>query len=263
MEETPMPLIVNGEVVEDDVIREEMRILRPHLQDAMAGTDPLEIEMRLREWSKENVIERVLLRQEARKQPLPSNCVTPPSDEQLVTQLVEQIASREPSLKPKQALDFYKKHKDRFEAPEMVRVRHIVKNVDESHSEEEALAAIRQAQQELAAGSDFAAVADRFSDCAGNGGDLGFFPRGEMVPEFEGIVFAMRPGDTSDVFRSPFGFHIALLVERRPAGIRRFEEVRAEIENQLNADRRQEALERFIDRLRETAEVRDVRHAQK
>jgi parvulin-like peptidyl-prolyl isomerase len=256
-----MSLIINGEVVSDDVIREEMRVLRPHLQDAMAGTDPLEIEMRLREWSKENVIERVLLRQEARKQPLPSGCVTPPSDEQLMTQLMERIAAGVSPLRPKQALEYYKKHKDRFDAPEMVRVRHIVKNIDENQTEEAALEAIRNAQRELA-GNDFAAVADRYSDCAGNGGDLGYFPRGEMVPEFEDVVFALGAGETSDIFRTPFGLHIARLEDRRPAGIRRFEEVRQDIENQLNAERRQEALERFLDGLRASAEVREVKQAQ-
>lgn len=255
-----MPLIINGETVDDELLREEMRAMRPHLHEAMAGEDPLQIEMRLREWAKENLIERVLLRQAARKEPLEEGCVTPPSEERLVENLVARIAASAPPLKPKQALEFYKKHKNRFQTTEQVRARHIVKNVDEQHDEASAEAAIRACEQELAAGADFAEVANRASDCAGNGGDLGYFPRGEMVPEFEAVVFAMQPGERSHVFRSPFGFHIAELVDRRAAGLLRFEEVRAEIEGELMRERQQKALEDYLDRLRAGAEVREVRH---
>jgi parvulin-like peptidyl-prolyl isomerase len=257
-----MPLIINGEPVDDTLIREEMRVMRPHLQEAMAGEDPLDIEMRLREWAKENVIERVLLRQAARKQPLEDGCVTPPSEEQLLEALVGRIAAAAPPLKPKQALEFYKKNKGRFDGPEQVRARHIVKNVDEQHNETSALEGIQKAEAELAGGADFAAVADRYSDCPGQGGDLGYFSRAEMVPEFENVVFAMNPGERSPIFRSPFGFHIALVVDRRAAGLRRFEEVRDQIENELLRQLRQKALEDYIDAIRATADVRDVRQKQ-
>jgi hypothetical protein len=257
-----MPLIINGESVEDQLVRDEMRVMRPHLQEAMAGTDPLEIEMRLREWAKENVIERILLRQAARQQPVDDGCVTPPSDEQLTGNLVTKIAASTPPLKPRQALEFYKKNKSRFEGPEEIRARHIVKNVDEQHDEESALAAIQKVEEELEGGADFAEVANLYSDCAGNGGDLGYFPRGEMVPEFEEVLFSMTPGSRSGIFRSPFGFHIALLVDRRPAGLRRFEEVREEIERELMRERQQKALEDYLDRLRAAADVREVRAGQ-
>jgi peptidyl-prolyl cis-trans isomerase C len=81
-----------------------------------------------------------------------------------------------------------------------------------------------------------------------------------MVPEFEAVVFGMRPGERSSIFRSPFGFHIALLVDRREAGLLRFEEVRDEIEGELMRERQQKALEDYLDRLRAAAEVREVRH---
>ena len=257
-----MPLIINGEIVDDQLVREEMRAMRPHLQEAMGGSDPLEIEMRLREWAKENVIERTLLRQAARQQPPDASCVTPPSDEQLTEGLLAKIAASTPPLKPKQALEFYKKNRNRFEGAEEVRARHIVKNVDEQHDEAPARAAIEKAEEELAGGADFAEVADRYSDCAGNGGDLGYFPRGEMVPEFEQVVFAMSPGSRSGIFRSSFGFHIAMVVDRRPAGLRRFEEVREIIESELMRARQQRALEDYLDRLRAAADIRETRIGQ-
>src|SRR5438270_11563301 len=66
-----MAFTVNGELVEDAVIRAESSALRPQYEAAVQGMDPIEAEMQLRDWSRENVIERVLLRQEAASDPDP------------------------------------------------------------------------------------------------------------------------------------------------------------------------------------------------
>jgi hypothetical protein len=105
--------------------------------------------------------------------------------------------------------------------PEMIHAGHIIRNVDETTADETtaedtALAAIRNAQQDMERGSSFEEAATRWSDCP-DGGDLGFFARGEMVPEFERAVLALRPGEVSGIFRTPFGFHIAKLYEHREA----------------------------------------------
>ena len=73
-------------------------------------------------------------------------------------------------------------------------------------------------EQELRNGAAFAEVADRYSDCPGSGGDIGWFPRGEMVPEFDEVVFALAPGENSEVFRTRFGFHIVRVLERKASG---------------------------------------------
>jgi hypothetical protein len=69
----------------------------------------------------------------------------------------------------------------------------------------------------------------RFSDCPDRDGDIGEFPAGEMVPEFEEKVFMLEPGRRTGVFRSP-GFHIAMLISRRSPGAADFETVRGDIE---------------------------------
>jgi parvulin-like peptidyl-prolyl isomerase len=63
----------------------------------------------------------------------------------------------------------------------------------------------------------------------------------------------------SEIFRSPFGFHIATLFERRPAGLRSLEEVREQIEETLLAGKRQRALEQFLDRLRARADIQPAK----
>jgi parvulin-like peptidyl-prolyl isomerase len=104
-----------------------------------------------------------------------------------------------------------------------------VQHVKGERSEEQARAEIEAALAELEAGASFSEVAEKHSDCKGNGGDLGQFPAGEMVPEFEVAIRALEPGQRSGIFRTPFGFHIAKLRAKTAAGPASFEEVRADV----------------------------------
>jgi parvulin-like peptidyl-prolyl isomerase len=80
-------------------------------------------------------------------------------------------------------------------------------------TEEEAKAVLER----LAAGEDFAALANELSmDTGTEDGDLGWFPRGRMVPEFEEAAFALQPGDTSEIVETSYGYHIIHLLERDP-----------------------------------------------
>jgi parvulin-like peptidyl-prolyl isomerase len=281
-----MALLINGELVEDSVVRQETNSLRQQFAGAIEG-DPVEIEMRLREQARENVIDRVLMRQEAARDAAPldpvkieealtavrsqsavkAGCDPRADDDELrreiearlrVERLLDKIGSKLARPRPKDVGEFYRKHRYEFHMPEVIRAAHIVKNVDESISEEAALAAIRAVQAQLN-GDNFAELANQYSDCKGNGGDLGYFPRGQMVDEFDAVVFALQPGQTSDVFRTQFGFHIARMVDRRPAGVRPLPEVKDEIEEMLYRQKLRRAVEELLDRLRGKAEIQNVR----
>lgn len=105
---------------------------------------------------------------------------------------------------------------------DQVRARHILISVPADASEEDSAAALSKAisiTERLRAGEDFAALAAQYSDDTGSaqqGGDLGFFPRGQMVAEFEDAAFSLPIGQISDPVKSQFGYHIIEVLETQP-----------------------------------------------
>jgi hypothetical protein len=266
-----MPTRVNGEVLDENEIAAEEQAMLPRLAEAMRGEPRSAVLARAREWARENVIDRVLLRQAAWNDselsnsagdaPAESNCLSRDNEEELRARLERLTARLTAKLQPpkaKEITEYYRRNSGQLYLPEMVRAAHIVRNVDEKTSEDEARSAIEKVVARIAQGEDFAAVADELSDCPGRGGDLGFFPRGQMVPEFDDAVFALRPGEVSGIFRTPFGFHVAKVIEYRPEGIPKLDDVREQIANVLYAEKRQRAIDRFVDQLRAKAVIETV-----
>jgi parvulin-like peptidyl-prolyl isomerase len=238
-----MPTRVNGELLDEDEVQAEERAILPRLADAMRGEPRSAILERAREWSRENVIDRILLRQAAEREGTD------------VAALTERITAKLAKPKATELTDYYRRNPNQFYAPDRIHASHIVCDIDEKTSEDQARAAIEAAAARLAAGEDFGAVADSMSSCPGNGGDLGFFPRGEMVPEFDEIVFRLAVGQVSPVFRTPFGYHIARVSDSREGGIRKFDEVRDIIAHLLYSEKKQRAVDRFIDRFRGSSAI--------
>lgn len=121
----------------------------------------------------------------------------------------------------------YNANPQRFMAQEQVRVRHVLVGKDAEGGKAKAEALLK----ELKAGADFETVAKAQSDDKGSGargGDLGWAGRGRLVKPFEDASFALQtPGQLSDVVETQFGFHIIQLVEKKAAGPRSFDEVKA------------------------------------
>ncbi len=288
-----MPLIINQERIEDaEITREAQNLQRtfeqmpPEVRDER-GLDAAEFQKNLWDWSKENVIERVLLRQEAAKD---TDSVPEDTVEQALAEikkgqrgaeqfslsrdedelrrdiemrvrldrLIGQVTKNVGPPKNKDVADYYRKNRGEFELPEQVRAAHIVKNVDEKTDGAAALEEIRKAEAEIEEGKAFEEVADQYSDCAGNGGDLGYFARGQMVDEFDAVVFNMEPGSRSPVFRTPFGFHIAKLHDKKPARTRNLQEASEDIKEALLQRKRTKAVENFVDRLKAEADIEEI-----
>ena len=150
--------------------------------------------------------------------------------------------------------NFYTAHREQFRRPETYHAAHILCSVNETQTEEQALATIQIAENELERGDDFGDVARRYSSCTGNG-DLGVFPAGTMVEEFEQALRDLTPGQRTGIFTTPFGYHIAELRARHSGTQAQFEDVRPDIERVLTAIREHEAVLQAIGRLRARTEI--------
>ena len=130
----------------------------------------------------------------------------------------------------------YEAHKKDYTTDDSVRARHIlIKTVErDSDSETKALARANDIEKRLKS-EDFAKLAKEFSEDPGSkdkGGDLGFFSKGHMVPEFEKAAFALKVGEISAPVKSSFGYHIIKLDDKKAAATRTYEEVREDIASQ-------------------------------
>lgn len=134
---------------------------------------------------------------------------------------------------------YYNDNIETWTTPEQVRASHILFKTDGKDA-----AAVRATAEkvlaEARAGADFAELAKKYSEDEANaamGGDLDYFGRGRMAPEFEEASFALEPGGISDLVQTSFGFHIIKVADRRAANVQTLEEVRPQITDQLTTER--------------------------
>jgi peptidyl-prolyl cis-trans isomerase D len=122
-----------------------------------------------------------------------------------------------------------------YTSPEQVRASHILLRT-EGKDDAAVKAKAEDILKRAKSGADFADLAKKNSEDEGsakNGGDLDYFGKGKMVPEFDQVVFAMQPGQISDLVKTQFGYHIIKLVDRKPAKVSTLPEVRQQILDQL------------------------------
>jgi len=142
-----------------------------------------------------------------------------------------------------------------------IHARHILIRVDPKASAEEVAKARERAMavtlEGRKPGVDFAELARRKGEgsTAGEGGDLGFFRRGVMFPEFERAAFALKPGEVSDPVRTQFGWHVIKVDERRPVPVKSFQEMEPAIRERLRTGQLEKFSERYIQELRQAAVV--------
>jgi peptidyl-prolyl cis-trans isomerase C len=178
----------------------------------------------------------------------------------LVSKMLQQEVGSQIAVKPTDISGFYEKNPDKFQQPEAVHASHVLITVPEGAAPAARAAARAKAENVLKqarAGVDFAKLARTYSDDAskGRGGDLGFFPKGQMVPAFEAAAFALAPNQVSDLVESPFGFHVIKVIEKRPAQSVPFSEAAPRIEQYLRQEQQQAKTKAFVDQLRAKGNV--------
>jgi peptidyl-prolyl cis-trans isomerase D len=150
----------------------------------------------------------------------------------------------------------YNENIDQYSTPEEIRASHILlrtEGKEEAAVKAKAEDLLKQAQT----GVDFAELARTNSEDEGtkaNGGDLDFFGRGRMVPEFDNAAFALQAGQLSEVVKTQYGFHIIKLVEKRGGQTRTLDDVRQQLTDQLTMERAQDQVSALAERL--TAQIK-------
>jgi len=149
---------------------------------------------------------------------------------------------------------YYDQHRDEYREPEQVKVSHILIKTPlpapGAKEDEKAIADARAKAEDilkqLKAGGDFAKLAEKYSDDPGSaksGGELGWIGRGRTVPEFEKAAFSLGKGQTSDLVKSSYGFHIIHVEDKQQAHLKTLAEVKSEIEEKVKQQKTARATE--------------------
>ncbi len=166
--------------------------------------------------------------------------------------LLKQYAIRktlsEANVTEQEVIDYYEQNKDNFKNPESAKASHILVDTEEQANE---------IAEEIKSGLSFEDAAKKYSKCPSKdkGGDLGFFTRGRMVPEFENAAFSMEKDEISEPVKTQFGFHLIKLADKQPEKVISFDEIKDNLTNQIASMKQNDLYYSKSKELREKYEV--------
>jgi parvulin-like peptidyl-prolyl isomerase len=163
--------------------------------------------------------------------------------------------------KPEDVKKFYQENEARFNEAAKVKASHILVRVTDKNTAPEKAALKKKAddaRSRVAKGEDFAKVASEVSDDVSNaktGGDLGYFRKEEMVPEFSKVAFSSKVGTLSPVFETPYGYHFLKVTDTQAEKKHSFDEVQERLRGYLQDKGRGEVMKTYIEGLQKKAAV--------
>jgi peptidyl-prolyl cis-trans isomerase C len=285
---------VNGVAITHDEVNQQMSILEKHLVSTQGTAIQPHMIPALRNGIINNLIDKELLYQEARKQNIvvdertvderidalrkrfPSEKAFQDemgrvnlsqeilkyqiSKELAIQQLVEKEILVHVSVSEQDTQSFYDSHRERFKEPEKVRASHILiksKPDADPANKEEGRKELEAIKKRLDQGEDFAVLAKEFSHCssAEKGGDLGYFERGKMVKPFEDASFSMNPGEVSGIVVTSFGFHLIKVTDKKPGRIILYNESKEMIKQHLERVKFLEEKNSYVAQLKKKGKV--------
>ena len=152
----------------------------------------------------------------------------------------EQVKVSENELK-----EYYGQHLSEYRVPDRVKASHVLFKTEGKSAEEISTLekTARDVLTQIRSGADFGDMAKKYSEdaTAANGGDIGWIVRGQTVKEFEEAAFSMKPGQVSDLIKTAYGIHILKVLDKQSAHLQTFEEVKGQIQDQVEKQRLAEA----------------------
>jgi peptidyl-prolyl cis-trans isomerase C len=229
----------------------------------MSEKQPLEGKMRLlnekglRDFLDNYVITREVLYQEGKQKGLDKNkeIVAKVEDfkrAMVIEALLEEVLKGKGEVSESEIQKYYKENEDRFTEPREIKIRHIVVNSEP---------VLKEVLTKLARGESFEKLASTYNvdKSREDGGDLGYIRRGQLAPsfaQFEEAAFSLRKkGEISEVVKTPFGYHLIQLAERRGTALRPFDQVKEKIRFFLQEKKRQDAYLAYVKETKSRAKI--------
>jgi parvulin-like peptidyl-prolyl isomerase len=167
----------------------------------------------------------------------------------LVSELFEKEIMSKAKVSDQEVKEYYEKHKQDFAPTTQIRASHIlVKTEDEA----------KKVLERLKKGEKFADIAKAVSIDSGsakNGGDLGFFSKGQMVPEFEKAAASLNVGEISVPVKTQFGYHIIKVTDKKKGAVIEFDKIKDMISQRLSGEKQKEAFDQYLAELKKTYKV--------
>lgn len=238
--------IVNGHAITSREVDERMARLNPALRQSI-GNDRRRVI--------EQIVTETLLYQEAGRRGLETDSevrklLQEARRQIMIGRLLEVVRKESTGTVPEEEISrFYEANRASFTQPESWRASHIL--VADQTEAEKALSRVK-------GGESFAQVAQEVSTDPSktHGGDIGFFSKGQVIPEFETACRDLKPGEVSKVVKTPLGYHILLLTEQRAAREKTLDEVRDPIRQILEGQQGQQKLDAYLQQLRSKSQVK-------
>lgn len=168
----------------------------------------------------------------------------------IIETLLKKKLTSDSKLSDEEIKKYYEKNKEKFKKDREINTRHILLK-----SEEEA----KQIKEKLKAGEDFTDLAKKYSidpNAKVTGGEVGFHPKGTLLPEYEAAAFKLtKVGQTSGIVKTQFGYHIIRLEGAKPPAYVSFDEVKDFIKQQLMQEKQKEIVEKYIEELKKNSKI--------
>lgn len=292
--EDAMIATVNGTVITKNEVEQEINTLLMQYRNKVSPEKMQQIEPMLKNQAVENLINKVVLISEAERQqiqPASQEIDTEitqiagrfPSEEAFhqrltamgltreqlredieqnmkINSLLQQKLPGATTVTDEEVNTFYKENPDSFKAPEQVQAHHILLKVNPDDTQtvkDEKRLKLAGVRGRIEQGADFAEMARQHSECPSKeqGGDLGFFGRGQMVKPFEETAFNLKAGEISNIVETQFGFHIIKVVDRKQAATITLEEAKDKISSHLKSQKEGQIISEYLQELRSSAQI--------
>jgi len=177
-----------------------------------------------------------------------------------IRELINKQVTQKIAVTDEETKSYYDNNPNLFKQPEQIKASHILIKVEADASEAqkaEARKEIEKIQQKLKNGEDFATLAKEFSQGPSNvnGGDLGYFKRGQMVKPFEDAAFAAKTNEVSDIVETQFGYHLILVVDKKPEQTMAYDEIKDRLGQHLKQKEVEKEAGLYIEKLKKDAKI--------